>query len=38
MDMSFPAGSSINDGIDESLCSLMYVGVGDAVKGIAEKG
>ena len=38
MDMSFPAGSSVNDGIDESLCSLTYVGIGDAVKGIAERG
>ena len=38
VDMSFPAGSSVNDGIDESLCSLKYVGIGDAVKGIAERG
>ena len=38
MDMSFPAGSSVNDGIDESLCSLTYVGIGDAVKGITERG
>ena len=37
-DMSFPAGSSVNDGINESLCSLTYVGIGDAVKGIAERG
>ncbi len=27
-----------NDSIDESLCSLKYVGIGDAVKGIAERG
>ncbi len=38
VDMSFPAGSSVNDGIDESLCSLKYFGIGDAVKGIAERG
>ena len=38
MDMSFPARSSVNDGVDESLCSLTYIGIGDAEKGIAERG
>ena len=38
MDMSSPAGSSVNDGIEEALCSLTYVGVGDAVRGIVERG
>ena len=28
----------MNDGIDESLCSLSYDGVGDAVKGIVVRG
>ena len=36
--MSFPQKAAVNDGIDESLCSLSYVGVGDAVKGIVVRG
>ena len=27
VDLSFPAGASINDGIDPSLCSLKYTKV-----------
>ena len=33
-DLSSPGGMSINDGILEELCSLSYVGVEEAVKGI----
>ena len=38
LDMSSPEGRSVNDGINEALCSLTYVGVEDAVKGIKERG
>ena len=38
VDMSFPAGASVNDGIEEALCSLTYVGIKDAVRGILERG
>ena len=31
-DLSFPKGSSVNDGIDPSLCSLMYTSVDEAVR------
>ncbi len=27
MDLSFPAGNSVNDGIDPGLCSLQYTSV-----------
>ena len=36
--MSCLEGGSVNDGISESLCSLTYVGIWDAVIGIAERG
>ncbi len=38
VDMSFPEGASVNDGISENLSSLTYVGVQDAVRGIARMG
>ena len=38
VDMSFPKDISVNDGIKESSCSLTYVGVGDAIRGIVERG
>ena len=38
VDESSPAGSSVNDGIEEALRCLTYVGVGDAVRGIVERG
>ena len=38
VDMSSPEGFSVNDGIGESLCSLSYVGVEDAVRGICSYG
>ena len=31
LDLSSPEGHSLNDGIQESLCSLWYVSVDDAV-------
>jgi len=31
-DLSFPNGSSINDGIDPQLCSLSYTFIDDAVR------
>ena len=37
-DMSFPEGSSVNDGISEKFCSLSYVGVQDAIQGILTYG
>ena len=36
--MSSPSSLSVNDGIDESLCSLSYVGISEAVRGIVERG
>ena len=38
VDLSAPEGSSVNDNIDESLCSLSYISVDDAVKEIMAKG
>ena len=38
MDMSSPDGFSVNDGIKESLCSLSYVTIMDAAKGVAAFG
>ncbi len=38
VDMSFPPGSSVNDGICESICSLSYVGVREVVRGIVTRG
>ena len=38
MDMSCLEGGSVNHGISESLCSLTYVGIRDAVRGIVERG
>lgn len=38
VDMSAPEGASINDGIGESICSLTYVSVADAVHNIAGLG
>ena len=31
VDLSFPADSSVNDGISSSFCSLQYASVNDAV-------
>ena len=38
VDMSSPEGNSVNDGIQESRCSLAYVTVEDATQGIANYG
>ena len=38
VDMSSPEGGSVNDGIQESLCSLSYVTVTDAAHGITSYG
>jgi len=37
-DLSFPNGSSINDGIDPQLCSLSYTSIDDAVRTIMRLG
>ena len=33
-----PKDRSVNDGIKESLCSLIYVGAGDTIRGIVGRG
>ena len=38
LDMSSPEGMSVNDGIREAPCSLAYVSVEDAAKGVMAKG
>ena len=36
MDLSFPQGSTVNDGVKESTSTVSYVGVWDAVKEIVR--
>ena len=38
MDLSDPADSSVNDGIDRELCSLEYVSVDYTVRSILDLG
>ena len=38
VDLSAPKGSSVNDNIDENLCSLSYISVEDAVEEIMARG
>lgn len=38
VDMSSPEGGSVNDGIQESMCSLSYATVEDATQGIVDYG
>ena len=38
LDMSSPEGHSVNDGIQEALCSLSYVDVHDAAKAVVAWG
>ena len=38
MDMSSPEGSIVNDGIQETMCSLSYAAVEDATRGIVNYG
>ena len=37
VDMSYPDGASVNDGINGAQCSLTYVGIADAVKEVARR-
>ena len=37
VDLSYPAGASINDGIESALCSLRYSSVDDAVRRLLAK-
>ena len=36
--MSSPEGFSVNDGIPEALCSLSYVNIRDAIRGVLANG
>ena len=38
MDLSHPKGHSVNDGILPHLCSLQYVTIDEAIKGITQLG
>ena len=38
VDLSHPAGSSVNDGIDPELCTLRYTSVDEAIKRILQQG
>jgi len=38
IDLSSPSGASVNDGVDENLCSLSYTSVWDAARGVLGKG
>ncbi len=38
VDLSFPAGSSVNDGVSSELCSLQYVSVDTASQRVLEIG
>lgn len=38
IDLTYPNGHSVNDGIAKSLCSLTYVTVDDATQKILELG
>ena len=38
MDLSHPKGQCVNDGIPEHLCSLKYVTINEAIKGIVQLG
>ena len=38
VDMSSLEGQSVNDGIQDTLCSLSYVTVGDAAQAVVAKG
>jgi len=38
LDLSYPEGKSVNDGIELELCSLKYVSVDDAVRVVLELG
>ena len=38
LDLSWPDGHSVNDGIDPDLCSLSYVSIDDAVRAATRLG
>lgn len=38
LDLSSPEGSSVNDGIAEDLCSLSYISLEDAARGVMSHG
>ena len=38
VDLSFPRGRSVNDGVDPSLCSLTYASIDDALQFITRLG
>ena len=38
VDLSYPEGKSVNDGIDPELCSLKYVRVDDVVRRLLQLG
>ena len=38
VDLSHPAGASINDGIEPELCSMQYTSVAEAVREVLEHG
>ena len=38
VDLSFPRGHSVNDGISKPLCSLSYITVDDAIEEICKSG
>ena len=38
MDLSFPPGQSVNDGIPKELCSLKYITIDDAISYIVRLG
>ena len=38
LDLSAPEGRSINDGIEDDLCSLSYINIDNAAEAIASKG
>ena len=38
VDLSSPEGYSVNDGIDERLCSLSYISIDDASKAVLAEG
>ena len=38
MNLSYPSGSSVNDGIPSELCSLIYVTIDDAILNILQSG
>ena len=38
VDLSHPKGASVNDGIEQDLCSLSYASIDDAVSMVLQKG